>query len=63
MVEYYLTELSDSLREETLRDGAENKKFLSELIEKKSDVLLKEKIYALLAKEIEKQTFASAQNP
>jgi len=63
MVEYYLTELSDSLREETLRDAAENQKFLNELIEKTSDVLLKEKIYTLLAKEIEKQTFASAQNP
>ena len=36
---------------------------MSEQKEKTSDVLLKEKIYALLAKEIEEQTFASAQNP
>ena len=63
MVEYYLTELSDTLRAETLKDAAENQKFLSGLIEKTSDVLLKEKIYALLAKEIEKETFARAQNP
>lgn len=63
MVDYYLTELSDSLRGETLRDAAENQKFLNEQIEKVSDVLLKEKIYVLLAKEIEKETFARAQNP
>ncbi|MBW2642980.1 MAG: hypothetical protein JRC89_06335 [Deltaproteobacteria bacterium] len=63
MVEYYLVELSDTLREETLKDAVENQKFLSEQIEKTADVLLKEKIYALLAKEIEKETFARAQNP
>jgi len=63
MVDYYLTELSDSLREETLRDATENQKFLSGQIEQTPDVLLKEKIYALLAKEIEKETFARAQNP
>ena len=63
MVEYYLRELSDTLREGTLKDATENQKFLSGLIEKTSDVLLKEKIYALLAKEIEKETFARAQNP
>ena len=63
MVVYYIKELSDSLREETLKDAAENQKFLSEQIEKTSDVLLKEKIYVLLAKEIEKETFARAQDP
>ena len=63
MVDHYLSELSDSLREETLKDATENQKFLNEQIEKTSDVLLKEKIYALLAKEIEKETFARAQNP
>ena len=63
MVDYYLKELSDSLRQETLRDATENQKFLNEQIEQTSDVLLREKIYTLLAKEIEKQTFARAQNP
>ncbi len=61
MVEYYITELSESLREETLKDAEENQRFLKKQLEKTPDVLLKEKIYILLAKEIEKETFASAQ--
>lgn len=61
MVEYYTTELSESLREETLKDAAENQRFLRRQLERTLDVLLKEKIYILLAKEIEKETFASAQ--
>ncbi|MDP2647223.1 MAG: Wzz/FepE/Etk N-terminal domain-containing protein [Desulfobacterales bacterium] len=63
MVDYYLNELSESLRSETLLDARENQKFLQRQIEQISDVLLKEKIYALLAKEIEKETFARAQDP
>ncbi len=61
MVEHYITELSESLREETLKDAAENQRFLRRQLERTLDVLLKEKIYILLAKEIEKETFASAQ--
>ena len=61
MVDNYLTELSESLREETLKDAAENKRFLQEQIEQTSDPLLKVKISDLLAKEIEKETFARAQ--
>jgi uncharacterized protein involved in exopolysaccharide biosynthesis len=61
MVDYYLTELSESLREETLKDAGENKRFLAKQLESTSDVLLKEKISSLLAKEIEKETFARAQ--
>jgi uncharacterized protein involved in exopolysaccharide biosynthesis len=61
MVDYYLTELSESLREETLQDARENKRFLVKQLESTSDVLLKEKISSLLAKEIEKETFARAQ--
>ena len=60
-VDYYLTELSISLREEVLRDASENMRFFEEQIERTTDPLLKEKIYALLAKEIEKETFARAQ--
>ena len=60
-VDYYLTELSASLREEVLRDASENMRFFEEQIERTTDPLLKEKIYALLAKEIEKETFAKAQ--
>ena len=61
MADNYLTELSESLREETLKDAAENKRFLQDQIEQTSDALLKVKISDLLAKEIEKETFARAQ--
>ncbi len=61
MVDYYITELSESLRKETLKDAEENQRFLRRQLERTPDVLLKEKIYALLAKEIEKETFARAQ--
>ncbi len=60
-VGYYLTELSETLREEVLRDAAQNKRFFREQIERTIDTLLKEKIYSMLAKEIEKETFAQAQ--
>ena len=61
MVNNYLTELSESLREETLKDAEDNKRFLQEQIEQTADPLLKVKISDLLAKEIEKETFARAQ--
>jgi uncharacterized protein involved in exopolysaccharide biosynthesis len=61
MAEHYLVELSESLREETLEDAAENEKFLQQQLEQTSDPLLKVKISELLAKEIEKETFARAQ--
>ena len=61
MIDYYITELSESLRKETLKDAEENQRFLRRQLERTPDVLLKEKIYALLAKEIEKETFARAQ--
>jgi uncharacterized protein involved in exopolysaccharide biosynthesis len=61
MAEHYLTELSESLREETLKDAEENKRFLQEQLEQTSDPLLKVKISELLSKEIEKETFARAQ--
>ena len=61
MVDHYLTELSESLREETLKDAEENQRFLRKQLEQTSDVLLKDKIYGMLAREIEKETFARAQ--
>jgi uncharacterized protein involved in exopolysaccharide biosynthesis len=61
MADQYITELSELLREETLNDAAENRRFLQEQIEQTSDPLLKVKISDLLAKEIEKETFARAQ--
>ena len=60
-VEYYLAELSETLREEVLHDAAENMRFFREQLERTSDPFLKEKIYAMLAREMEKDTFARAQ--
>jgi len=61
IVDYYLTELSEVLREEVLQDAAQNMRFFREQLDRTFDTLLKEKIYTLLAKEIEKETFAKAQ--
>jgi uncharacterized protein involved in exopolysaccharide biosynthesis len=61
MVANYLAELSESLREETLEEAAENKRFLQEQLDATSDVLLKEKLWTLLSKEIEKEIFLKAQ--
>ncbi len=61
IVEYYIHELSETLRSEVLHDAGENQRFFMEQLDRTSDALLKEKIYELLAKEIEKETFAKAQ--
>ncbi|MBU1182110.1 MAG: hypothetical protein KKF00_08130 [Proteobacteria bacterium] len=61
IVDYYLTELSETLREEVLKDSKDNQHFFNKQLEKTSDALLREKIYTLLAGEIEKETFALAQ--
>ncbi len=61
VVNYYLTELSETLRGEVLQEAAENMRFFNEQLDQINDPLLREKIYTLLAKEIEKETFAKAQ--
>jgi uncharacterized protein involved in exopolysaccharide biosynthesis len=61
VADYYLTELSEVLREEVIQDATQNMRFFRKQLEKTIDSLLKEKIYAMLAKEIEKETFARAQ--
>ena len=61
IVGYYLNELSNILREEIIEDATANMRFFREELEKTSDAMLREKLYALLAKEIEKETFAKAQ--
>ena len=62
VVEFYISELSETLREEVLLDAIEKKKFFNQQLQTTSDSLLREKIYSLLAKEIEKETFAKAQD-
>jgi len=44
-----------------LQDSKDNRHFFNEQLERTSDALLREKIYSLLAREIEKETFALAQ--
>jgi uncharacterized protein involved in exopolysaccharide biosynthesis len=61
VVDYYLTELSEGLRAKVLKDAQENMRFLREQLDRTTDPLLREKIYGMLAKEIEKDTFARAQ--
>ncbi|MBW2144346.1 MAG: hypothetical protein JRG75_08110 [Deltaproteobacteria bacterium] len=61
VADYYLTELSEVLREEVIQDATQNMRFFRKQLEKTIDSLLKEKIYSMLAKEIEKETFARAQ--
>lgn len=61
VVEYLLIETSETMREVVLRDAAENMKFFSGQLEKTTDPLLRAKIYEMLAREIEKDTFARAQ--
>ncbi|MDM8535814.1 GNVR domain-containing protein [Desulfobacterales bacterium HSG17] len=58
IVEYYLKELSETLRESVLQDSSEKIRFFRQALDRTSDTLLKDKIYNLLAAEIEKETFA-----
>jgi len=60
-VDYYLIQMSETMREVVMHDAAENMRFLNEQLERTTDPLLKVKIYDMLAKEIEKDTFARAQ--
>jgi len=61
IVEHFLVQTSETMRELVLRDAAENMRFLTAQLDKTTDPLLREKIYNMLAKEIEKDTFARAQ--
>lgn len=61
MVSWYLDELSALMREEVLQEARENKRFFQEQLDQTADPLLREKISALMAAEIEKETFAQAQ--
>jgi uncharacterized protein involved in exopolysaccharide biosynthesis len=61
VVEHLLAQTSETMREVVLRDAAENMKFFAEQLERTTDSLLRAKIYDMLAREIEKDTFARAQ--
>ncbi|MCF8070268.1 MAG: hypothetical protein K9L30_16920 [Desulfobacterales bacterium] len=61
IVNYYMVELSEALREEVIHDASEKMKFFEEQLNYITDSMMRDKVYALLAKEIEKDTFARAQ--
>jgi LPS O-antigen subunit length determinant protein (WzzB/FepE family) len=61
LVEYFLSQMSEIMREVVLRDAAENMRFLTDQLDRTTDSLMRAKIYDMLAKEIEKDTFARAQ--
>jgi uncharacterized protein involved in exopolysaccharide biosynthesis len=61
IVDYFLIEMSEMMREVVLRDAAENIRFLTEQLDKTTDPLLRIKVCESLAREIEKDTFARAQ--
>ncbi len=61
ITQLYLTELSEFMREEVLSDALQKKRYFSRQIAETTDALLKEKIYELLAREIERETLARAE--
>lgn len=61
LVLYYITELSEMLRQEVMENAGENIRFFNQQLNQTDDHLLREKIYTMLANEIETETFAKAQ--
>ncbi len=61
MVLRYINELSEMLRLEVIQSATENIRFFKNEIAQTEDHLLREKLYTMLANEIETQTFAKAQ--
>jgi LPS O-antigen subunit length determinant protein (WzzB/FepE family) len=61
ILEGCLRELSEILRDGVIREAVQNQRFLKEQIKKTPDALLREKLYHLLASEVERETLARAQ--
>ncbi len=60
-LDYYILGLSESLRRQTLEDAQAQQVLLSEQLAKTSDPLLKNRLYELIAKQIEKEALAKVQ--
>lgn len=58
---YYVTGLSDFLRQKTLADAIAQRKQLYEQLSKTDDPLLQNKLYELIARQIEKESLAKVQ--
>ncbi len=61
MLNYYVVGLSEFLRRQTLDDAAAQQAQLYEQLAKTSDPLLKNRLYELIARQIEKETLAKVQ--
>ncbi|MEW6409336.1 MAG: Wzz/FepE/Etk N-terminal domain-containing protein [Nitrospirota bacterium] len=58
ILSYFLTELTDHMSSEAKRVAVTNKEYLESLIDKHSDPFIKQKIYALIAQQIETSMMA-----
>jgi uncharacterized protein involved in exopolysaccharide biosynthesis len=61
ILNYYIDGLSDFLRNQILTDAAAQQRHLGEQIAKTSDPLLRNRLYELIAKQIEQETLARVQ--
>ena len=61
ILNYYIVGLSEFLRRQTLEDAAAQQVHLSQQLSKMTDPLLKNRLYELIAKQIEKETLAKIQ--
>ncbi len=61
ILNYYVEGLSEFLRRQTLDDAAAQEKQLYQQLSQTSDPLLKNKLYELIARQIEKETLAKVQ--
>jgi len=61
ILNYYIIGLSEFLRRQTLEDASAQQVHLSQQLSKTTDPLLKNRLYELIAKQIEKETLAKVQ--
>ena len=61
ILNYYIIGLSEFLRRQTLEDAAAQQVHLTQQLSKTTDPLLKNRLYELVAKQIEKETLAKIQ--
>lgn len=61
ILNYYIVGLSEFLRRQTLEDAAAQQVHLTQQLSKMTDPLLKNRLYELIAKQIEKETLAKIQ--
>jgi uncharacterized protein involved in exopolysaccharide biosynthesis len=61
ILNYYIVGMSEFLRRQTLEDASAQQVHLSQQLSKTTDPLLKNRLYELIAKQIEKETLAKVQ--